>query len=1016
MKKLLKTRFGKILFAPPHFILMFILLVMSGRVSAQQSNFSACGQKNSPSFILASNIPKNCSEDFSDFIERHTLDLVSNGTRNVKIRTNVIFAQNEEGEGNFSVNNPEHMTFWKIVFEKINARLASVYKEDCYCSTTPEHYENTHIEFVPNFIEVRDNFAWDHNNDPEKDIFDSYDKSYLNYINILASQTPGYQKGFNAILTNDKDVYNEYVYNNPQNLEVWKLPGYKSVYDGASYSSNPTSDLAHDPLWHAPDYYIGHISGVDHYGGQAWANTDRANWVAGAFLHEYGHYFNLGHEFGCSHNVMEYANLRNSLSGCQVREMYTTLMTKNLRSSIICEDALDFALNVVENETWNVNMRVLGDVIIKNGGTLTITCEVHMSPKGKIIVERGGKLIIDGGLITTDCEERWNGIVVEGDVFNRQLNSGIVELKNYAIIENARTAITTFPYYLPWNNGLLEDYYGGIVQAENSTIRKCGRGVAFMKYGQAVPDKSWFRNVTFEKLDQGVTLWANNGVTFKKCKFNTISKHGIFPYDSKIIANDGCKFEKMPIGVDVLTTYPITYSSQIGALKTAANQFYCKDAGVNIQSEGNIEPLRIFNNVFTEGKKGVKQNGHGLFEIAKNRFDQQLTSIELYEGGSYFNRIFQNEITYSYLGSHAVKKNTGLNYNDNCFDFDKLTDIFVSDGSINPKQGDASLAAGNYFTKKGIPEIDNDAGTVTVNYYVRNGLPVTSYQRPEISTNIILQKATTVGIKKCGLEPPGNTEDVNSCDINEDMSLDLLKNKRNELLKTIESSGAQTSDQQLHISEYRTCVAEIENLIGRKMLAPQSTEVGTGKENAIAFFSSQGMDFLNKTTAYGIMVASSEYDRASAYLNSLETQNQEQLDFIKVQHINLDYLSNQQEYQVTSETKDYLYKVGKTDGSLNGYARSLYEVLTGERIEVEIPEVIIKRTLPLSNDNLKTSDFVVYPNPAQSDMCTLSINKVDGAQRYDVFLSDATGTVSRTWKFEANGDHSLNLDHIPSGI
>ena len=78
MKNFLKTRFGKILFTPPHFILVFILSMTIVRMSAQQDPL--CGQKDKPSSIPTLSISKNCSNDFSDFLDRHSLDMVLNGS------------------------------------------------------------------------------------------------------------------------------------------------------------------------------------------------------------------------------------------------------------------------------------------------------------------------------------------------------------------------------------------------------------------------------------------------------------------------------------------------------------------------------------------------------------------------------------------------------------------------------------------------------------------------------------------------------------------------------------------------------------------------------------------------------------------------------------------------------------------------------------------------------------------------------------------------------------------------
>jgi Nitrous oxidase accessory protein len=382
--------------------------------------------------------------------------------------------------------------------------------------------------------------------------------------------------------------------------------------------------------------------------------------------------------------------------------MYQTLMTKNLRKYVICEDRLNFRLNVDTDETWRMNMRVFGDITVKTGSKLTVTCELHMSPNARITVERGAQLIIDGGLLTGDCDDMWKGIVVEGDVPGKQAQSGKVLLMNGATIEHAKDAISMNPDHRPWDNGNLQNYFGGIVDASNATIRKCRRGVEFMKYARAgTKDKSKFDNVVFENiLKQGVTTWANDGVTFNNCTFRQIEQSGVLAYDCEVLVQTNNTFEQTPIGVDALTTYPIIFSPKIGEDNKPGNMFLCQSAGVNVQSGGNIERIIVVNNVFSGGNNGVRLNGNSSFTIKKNNLSGHLTAIQLYESGPNFNLVSGNQVQSSYLGSHAIKPNPGVRYHDNCFSANQLVDIFVSDGSIFSWQGSPALAAGNCFNKK----------------------------------------------------------------------------------------------------------------------------------------------------------------------------------------------------------------------------------------------------------------------------------------------------------------------------
>ena len=101
---------------------------------------------------------------------------------------------------------------------------------------------------------------------------------------------------------------------------------------------------------------------------------------------------------------------------------------------------------------------------VENGKTLTVTGTLYCAAGTRIIVRPGGKLIVDGGTLTSACTgEMWQGIEVVGDRTKHQTaaNQGTVTLLNGATIENAHCAIRTG----------LEGNADGIVQCTGSTLR-----------------------------------------------------------------------------------------------------------------------------------------------------------------------------------------------------------------------------------------------------------------------------------------------------------------------------------------------------------------------------------------------------------------------------------------------------------------------------------------------------------------------------------------------------------------
>lgn len=980
--------------------------------------------------------PTSCNTNFSNFIANHALELVPvNSPHKLKININVIFVQNAAGVGNFQVGNPQHMAHYNAAIEVANLKLDilqdnSKNNGDCVCNSQPDFYPSAYIELVPHYIEVQSDYYFDHMNDPVVNgvgsIFNT-SRPFLKEIVELAKLRPNYAPGgINCVITNHGAAIIDLL-NSPPGVAHWQIPSLTEPFSGYVIADLPSYDLEKDMIIHFPDGFLRYLGFVNFYApnNEWWINGQWIPSMGQLLAHEVLHFLDLPDINGitnCPENIMNNSGsndptLKVNLTGCQLRRVFQAFYTKTSRTAIVCEDALESDIIVAQNETWSNNLRILGDIIVRSGHTLTITCEVHMGPNSRIIVERGGRLVLDGGLITGDCPGRWGVIRVEGDVPGQQAQSGKVVLKNGAVIEHARDAISMNPYHLPWDNGGLQNYYGGIVEAENSTIRNCVRAVEFMRYGQGgIKDKSKFNNVIFENLHEGVTIWADDGVTFNNCTFKNISKRGILSYDCEAVVRKSNTFEQQPIGVDVITTYPIVFASKIGRKGLGSNTFNCQDIGINIKSAGNVEPLQVFNNIFSGGNRGLHQNGNGLLYIENNRFSGHLTSVELHSGGTSFNHVIENEIQSSYLGAHSVKQNSGLRYQNNCFSANQLVDIVVSDGDVFLAQGEYDgVAAGNCFTKNGKPEIDNNTGTGPIFYYIKTGTPTTSCKYPVNLKNVILLATANIDNPlACGPSGLIGSEDEYYCDFDESLSIASLQQQR--LLMLQELAALSSGSSVVAVKTLERCIKILESLIGQKMLDPESEDPGAGKENAIAFYTSAGMDFKDRTTAYGIMVHYGELSRARTFLNNFAPQTREESDFVAVQHINLDYLSDTRHYVLGETTKNYLYSVGTLDRPLDGYARSLYEVLTGERIEVEIPEVGTEERSEVLSSAAALLFMLVYPNPSGNGIFNLSVEGLPQGAVHSATLTDAFGRLVYSVNVSSDGVYGIGSERLLPGL
>ncbi|MDR1793347.1 MAG: T9SS type A sorting domain-containing protein [Bacteroidales bacterium] len=166
------------------------------------------------------------------------------------------------------------------------------------------------------------------------------------------------------------------------------------------------------------------------------------------------------------------------------------------------------------HEVWTGDYILGSTLTIPAGYTLELQGRIYSTPTGKIIVEKGGKLIVDGGMLTNECnDDLWEGIEVRGtgNIANTSSfciltitdqnnnNQGVVELRNDAIIQNAKCGI-----YVGNSSNLREG--GGIVKADNAHF---------------INNKTSIEFRPFENYKVSIYTAANNVSYFTRCTFTT---------------------------------------------------------------------------------------------------------------------------------------------------------------------------------------------------------------------------------------------------------------------------------------------------------------------------------------------------------------------------------------------------------------------------------------------------------------------------------------------------------------
>ena len=378
---------------------------------------------------------------------------------------------------------------------------------------------------------------------------------------------------------------------------------------------------------------------------------------------------------------------------------------------------------ITTNETWDFNIRMYGDIVVKSGATLTIRCKVLMPPEGEIRVEPNGRLIVDGGTITSTEDgpnNWWQGIIARGTDGISQYDTsstfgyghGHVIIKNNALIENAISAISTHTIY-----GFLVG--GGVIEASNSTSRNNVFSVRMGKFEDVGAHKnkknrSDFNNCTFEwdttYLDKNryirsaMELVEVKEVNIDSCIFINKSP-AFFPYNindgigitaidaSAIIKN--CEFDDLYKGVHVgMVVCSAPTNIQY-------NTFTSCYFGILVYKS---EFTTIQQNKFYSNQMGIRLAETKGFKVSENEIWNGTYGIEnwnlLYHSNELYNNLFSNLNTGISAQGYASKSNSGLSMKCNFFAPSgvRYRDVSVTTGSIDSVQGSCDYSSPNRFS------------------------------------------------------------------------------------------------------------------------------------------------------------------------------------------------------------------------------------------------------------------------------------------------------------------------------
>lgn len=451
---------------------------------------------------------------------------------------------------------------------------------------------------------------------------------------------------------------------------------------------------------------------------------------------------------------------------------HDNLNTGNYEKEICEHSNLDIVINT--NTEWG-NKRVKSNVVVESGKTLEITGRVEFSAGSKIIIQRGGKLILDGGILTNGCKDYWQGIEVWGNSNQPQLatEQGWVEIINGGIIENSNMGIYTNRPDENSEGNWIPGYTGGMVHCFDAQF--INNTIAVQFFGYNYQSSSYFTDCEFVVNDyytgsQTPVYFAEvrgmNGVLFTNCEFRDETQYynylrGIYSFDSYIYVKGKCLngvpcaewdnglFKNLYYGIYAIATTPNRF------VDIRNTDFDNNFRGLYISG---ITNARVTSNDFKVNATFIENGGYGMYlntstgyHVEDNDFYSEGSTpigvgLIVNNSGTYANEIYRNRFTNLAQGISAQENNgtvfsqTGLQIL--CNDFDICSaDILVPKPKVAgyglaPNQGSLSsnpenMAGNLFYIPSENPDGDfddiNNRGRHVTYYYPSNYDP--GYQR-----------------------------------------------------------------------------------------------------------------------------------------------------------------------------------------------------------------------------------------------------------------------------------------------
>lgn len=683
------------------------------------------------------------------------------------------------------------------------------------------------------------------------------------------------------------------------------------------------------------------------------------------------------------------------------------------------------------DEVINYAQGVLYDHIeIMDGRTLTISnSAIQMVNAGSIRLGKNARLILNNTSITScNPNAQWSGITAGDDA--------VVEMHNHSLVENATIGVTLGDTPMNGHDPSTIDDNPVLVADSYSGFKNCGVGV-YLGAGRThsvISGRAWF-----DDNETAILAESSSGLIMDGALFHN-NDEAVRAIDSYMHIRDDNRFYGGNTAISVEGTYPGGSAMMIGSENPDHNNYFFDQADRGVDCSGATHPVgaKVVNCRFSKaGWYPASFSGDNILVFANNTVDSSTMGFTSVATGDHFNSVECN--VFRDIGSADM----AYAYNNRRSQF--LGNLFIRNQNINcglidarlaPNIGTADNPAGNCFSGQG-SDIVTLYNSSPFNYHYYDDTLTTMCQEPINPGNYTKVRSLNpsdnchegVGIFKL-IDPDGDgvrgfIQDTigSAASYHSHISPTRVQDSIAYWIRMVVTGGGDDP----------TTVADETTAPGSAVLFRQEETLDQWIRYAVL----RGMDTgdyayadsiltpLKKASwqrlLFGLKVQQGLYAEAAGVLSGLPSRDTDEAYFKEVQSINIKRLTSREtEQYVTTDEVARLEVIAMSHEPSSAYARSLYRLLTGDKISSDLTFVSgalmaggneYAAPAVVQDKSTEPGDVTVYPNPAGS---VLNISSAAPMVRAE--LVDMAGRVIMTDKVPGSRFFKLDLKHVAAGM